>query len=253
MIKRYTSGSIISAVILASFTNVLAGWQDYLPKNVDSLVGQPETQSVASQLSQSEVVEGLKEALAKGVENAIKSLGRTDGYLGNDLVRIPMPDNLDTLAQGVRAVGGDAYVDEFVTTMNRAAEKAVPEAAEIFADAIRQMSIEDAKQILAGPDDAATQYFQKVAGPTLIERFHPIVENATASVGVTSAYKKMVSQAGPMLSMLGRPDVADLDGYVTEEGMDGLFTVIAQQEKQIRENPVARTTDLLKKVFGSAN
>ena len=253
MIKRYTSGSIVSAVILASFTNVLAGWQDYLPKNVDSLVGQPETQSVASQLSQSEVVEGLKEALAKGVENAIKSLGRTDGYLGNDLVRIPMPDNLDTLAQGVRAVGGDAYVDEFVTTMNRAAEKAVPEAAEIFADAIRQMSIEDAKQILAGPDDAATQYFQKVAGPTLIERFHPIVENATESVGVTSAYKKMVSQAGPMLSMLGRPDVADLDGYVTEEGMDGLFTVIAQQEKQIRENPVARTTDLLKKVFGSTN
>jgi len=252
MIKRYTSGSIVSAVILACFTNVLAGWQDYLPKKMDSLVGQPDTRSIASQLSQSEVVAGLKEALAKGVETAIKSLGRTDGYLGNDLVRIPMPDYLDTLAQGVRAVGGDAYVDEFVTTMNRAAEKAVPEAAEIFADAIRQMSIEDAKQILAGPDDAATRYFQQVAGPRLIERFHPIVENATESVGVTSAYKRMVSQAGPMLSMLGRPDMADLDGYVTEKGMDGLFTEIAQQEKQIRENPVARTTDLLKKVFGSA-
>jgi hypothetical protein len=164
MIKRYTSGSIVSAVILASFTNVLAGWQDYLPKNVDSLVGQPETQSVASQLSQSEVVEGLKEALAKGVENAIKSLGRTDGYLGNDLVRIPMPDNLDTLAQGVRAVGGDAYVDEFVTTMNRAAEKAVPEAAEIFADAIRQMSIEDAKQIRENPVARTTDLLKKVFG-----------------------------------------------------------------------------------------
>ena len=253
MIKKYTSSSILPVVILAGYSNVLAGWQDYLPKNIDGLLGQPETHSVASQLSQSEVVAGLKEALAQGVETAIKSLGRTNGYLGNDLVRIPMPDYLDTLAQGVRAVGGDAYVEEFVTTMNRAAEKAVPEVAEIFADAIRQMSIEDAKQILAGPDDAATRYFQQVAGPTLIERFHPIVENATESVGVTSAYKRMASQAGPMLSMLGRPDVADLDGYVTEKGIDGLFTVIAQQEKQIRENPVARTTDLLKKIFGSAN
>ena len=164
-----------------------------------------------------------------------------------------MPDSLDTLAQGVRAIGGDAYVDEFVTTMNRAAEKAVPEVAEIFADAIRQMSIEDAKQILAGPDDAATRYFQRVTGPRLTKRFHPIVENATESVGVTSAYKRMVSQPDPMLFMLGRQDMADLDSYVTEEGLDGLFTVIAQQEKQIRENPVARTTDLLKKVFGSAD
>ena len=252
MIKTYVSGSIVSAVILAGYTNVLAGWQDYLPKNLDGLVGQPETHAVASQLSQSEVVAGLKEALAQGVETAIKSLGRTDGYLGNDLVRIPMPDSLDTLAQGVRAIGGDAYVDEFITTMNRAAEKAVPETAEIFADAIRQMSIEDAKQILEGPDDAATRYLRQVAGPTLIERFRPIVEDATESVGVTSAYKKMVGKAGPMLSMLGRPDMADLDGYVTEKGMDGLFTEIAQQEKQIRENPVARTTDLLKNVFGSA-
>jgi len=252
MIKRLTSGSMVSAVILASFSSVLAGWQDYLPKNVDGLLGQPETQSVVSQLSQSEVAAGLKEALAQGVETAIKSLGRTDGYLGNDLVRIPMPDYLDTLAQGVRAVGGDAYVDEFITTMNRAAEKAVPETAEIFADAIRQMSIEDAKQILAGSDDAATRYFQQVAGPKLIERFHPIVVNATENVGVTSAYKVMLSQAGPMLSMLGQPDAANLDGYVTEKGVDGLFAVIAQQEKQIRENPVARTTDLLQKVFGSA-
>ena len=164
MIKQFTSVSMVSAVFLVSVSNVLAGWQDYLPKNVDGLLGQPETQSVVSQLSQSEVAAGLKEALAQGVETAIKSLGRTDGYLGNDLVRIPMPDYLDTLAQGVRAIGGDAYVDEFITTMNRAAEKAVPEAAKIFANAIRQMSIEDAKQILAGPDDAATQYFQRVAG-----------------------------------------------------------------------------------------
>jgi hypothetical protein len=253
MIKQFTSVSMVSAVILASTFNVMAGWRDYLPKDAGGLLWQPETQSLASQLSQSEVAAGLKEALAQGVETAIKSLGRTDGYLGNDLVRIPMPDYLDTLVQGVRAVGGDAYVDEFITTMNRAAEKAVPEAAEIFANAIRQMSIDDAKQILAGPDDAATQYFQRVAGPELVERFRPIVVYATESVGVTSAYKGMVGQAGPMLSMLGQPDAADLDGYVTNKAVDGLFTVIAQQEKQIRENPVARTTDLLKKVFGSVN
>lgn len=253
MIKQVTSVSIVSAVILASAFNVMAGWRDYLPKDADGLVGGPETGSVASQLSQSEVAAGLKEALAQGVETAINSLGRTDGFLGNDLVRIPMPEYLNTLAQGVRAIGGDAYVDEFITTMNRAAEKAVPAAAEIFANAIRQMSMDDAKQILAGPDDAATQYFQRVAGPELVERFRPIVGNATESVGVTSAYKGMVSQAGPMLSMLGQPDAPDLDGYVTTNAVDGLFTVIAQQEKQIRENPVARTTDLLKKVFGSAD
>ncbi len=253
MIKQFTSVSMVSVVFLVGVSNVLAGWQDYLPKDAGGLLGLPETESVTSQLSQSEVVAGLKEALAQGVETAIKSLGRTDGYLGNDLVRIPMPDYLDTLAQGVRAIGGDAYVDEFITSMNRAAEKAVPEAAKIFANAIRQMSIEDAKQILAGPDDAATQYFQRVAGPELVERFQPIVVNATKTVGVTSAYKGMVGQAGSMLSMLGQPDAADLDGYVTNKAVDGLFTVIAQQEKQIRDYPVARTTDLLKKVFGSIN
>ena len=249
MTTKLTTFSTILAVILASPSNVLAGWQDYLPKDVDGLLGR----SAATQLSQSEVAAGLKEALAQGVDTAIKSLGRTDGYLGNDLVRIPMPDYLETLAQAVRAIGGGAYVDEFITTMNRAAEKAVPEAAEIFAKAIRQMSIADAKQILAGPDDAATRYFQRVAGPELIERFRPIVATATESVGVTSAYNGMVDRAGPMLYMLGRPDAADLDGYVTKKAVKGLFTVIAQQEKQIREDPLARTTELMKKVFSSVH
>lgn len=252
MIKRLTSVCVMLTVILANASDILAGWQDYLPKDAAGLLEQPEVQSIAARLSQNEVAAGLKEALAQGVETAIESLGRTDGYLGNELVRIPMPAYLDTLAKVVTDAGGDAYVDEFITTMNRAAEKAVPEAAEIFSNAIRLMSIEDAKQILAGPDDAATQYFQRVAGPALVDRFRPIVVNATENVGVTSAYKSMASQAGPLFSMLGgQPASPDLDGYVTDKAVDGLFTVIAQQEKQIREDPLARTTDLMKKVFGS--
>ncbi len=253
MIERLESASIVLVLLLTSAASTPAGWRDYLPKDSAGLFGQPEIRSTAARLSESEVAAGLKEALAQGVENAIESLGRTDGFLGNELVRIPMPDYLHTLAQGVSQIGGDAYVDEFITAMNRAAEKAVTEAAEIFADAIRRMSIEDAKQILAGPDDAATRYFRRIAGTDLVDSFRPIVVNATENVGVTSAYKRMVSQAGPLLFMLGQPASRDLDGYVTDKAVDGLFTVIAQQEKEIRENPLARTTDLLQKVFDSAN
>ncbi len=244
---------LILTLMLGGTANVPADWRDYLSKDLGGLMGQAETQSLVSRLSESEVAKGLKEALAQGAETAIASLGRTDGYLGNTLVRIAIPQELDTLAQAARAVGGDAYVDEFITTMNRAAEQAVPEAAEIFANAIRQMSIEDAKQILAGPDDAATRYFRRVTEPELIGRFRPIVVNATENAGVTAAYKRMVRKVGPMLTMLGQPSGTDLDGYVTNKAMDGLFTLIAQQEKRIRENPAARTTDLLKRVFGSVD
>ncbi len=244
---------MILTLLLAGTSNVPAEWRDYLSRDLGGLLEQAQTQSAVSRLNESEVVQGLKEALAQGVETAIASLGRTDGYLGNALVRIPIPQELDTLAQTARALGGDAYVDAFITTMNRAAEKAVPEAAEIFANAIRRMSIEDAKQILAGHDDAATRYFRRAAESELVGRFRPIVAEATESAGVTAAYKRVVRQAGPVLSMLGPPVETDLDGYVTDRAVDGLFTLIAREEKRIRENPAARTTDLLNRVFGSVD
>ena len=134
--------------------------------------------------------------------------------------------------------------------MNHAAEQAVPQAAAIFCEAIENMSVEDAQGILTGPDDAATQYFRTHTEAALTAKMRPIVEDATARSGVTSAYKNMTARAGGMTSLLSG-DAADLDGYVTDQTLDGLFLMIAAEEKKIRENPLARSTDLLKKVFGA--
>ena len=161
-----------------------------------------------------------------------------------------MPPQLHQVEGALRTMGQSKMADEFVATMNHAAEKAVPVAASVFAGAITNMTVEDAKAILTGPSDAATQYFRKTSEPQLHEQFLPIVRAATAETGVTAAYKNLLQQAGPAASFLGT-DASDLDGYVTKKSLDGLFKMVAAEEKKIRENPVARTTDLLKKVFGS--
>jgi len=135
--------------------------------------------------------------------------------------------------------------------MTHAAEQAVPLAANVFAGAITNMTVTDAKAILTGPDDAATQYFRKTSEARLREKFLPIVRDATAKTGVTAAYKNLIQQAGPMAAFLGA-DAGDLDGYITQKALDGLFQMIAVEEKNIRQNPVARTTDLLKRVFSSS-
>ena len=132
--------------------------------------------------------------------------------------------------------------------MNRAAEQAVPVAADVFSDSVREMSIDDARKILTGPDDAATRYFEKTSSDTLKQKFLPIVKSATNSVGLTASYKNLVGKLGPMSSFINTESL-DLDNYVTDKAMEGLFLIVAREEKKIRENPVERTTDLLKKVF----
>ena len=161
-----------------------------------------------------------------------------------------MPDSLSWVEKSLRILHQDELADEFIATMNHAAEQAVPEAATIFGDAIQDMSMEDAKGILTGPDDSATQYFRTKTEAALTEKMRPIVEQATARTGVTSAYKNITASAGGLTSMLSS-DATDLDGYVTGKTLDGLFLMIAEEEKKIRENPLARSTDLLKKVFGA--
>jgi hypothetical protein len=231
---------------------VQAGWQDALQGDLGGVLGGGDSSSNAvSALSQTEMIGGLKEALAQGTETAINSLGKTDGFLANDLVKIPLPENVQKVADLARRLGGKKYVDEFVTTMNRAAESAVPEAATIFSDSIRDMSVQDAEKILSGADDSATQYFRETAGARLAEKFKPMVKQATDAAGVTTAYKNMVGQAGPMVSMLGGNDLTDVDGYVTNKAIDGLFKMIAAEEKRIRANPLASGSDLMKKVFSS--
>ena len=236
------------ALLVFVITPVQAGWLDQLK---DAVLGdEVVTESAVSELASDEIVSGLREALEKGVHIAVDLLSQMDGYFGNPKVRIPLPDHLQQVSDGLRMVGQGQYADEFELTMNRAAEAAAPEAKAIFMDAIRDMSIEDARKILDGADDAATQYFRKVGETRLRERMQPVVEQATAGAGVTNAYNGLVKN----LEFLGNvvdTQSLDLNNYVTGKALDGLFLLIAEEEKRIRENPVERTTDLLKKVFGS--
>lgn len=214
-------------------------------------------------LSEDQVVLGIKQALSNGVLQAVSQLGHQDGFLTNANVKIPMPDKLQTAEKTLRNLKQDKLADNFITTMNRAAELAVPEAANVFGDALKQMNIEDAKNILLGSNDAATQYFSKVSQTNLYAKFYPIVKKDTEEAGVTSAYKQMLAKTtGTTSKSLGSfgslvsntllsPDAMDIDAYVTNKTMDGLFKIMAEQEKLIRQNPAARATDVLQKVFGA--
>jgi len=237
-------------VCLTGSTAVVAGWSDYLDQLKES-VNIPAETAPAVNLTDAEMVSGLKEALDKGTRFAVDSLGKDGGFLNNSAVKIPMPDSLSWVEKSLRTLHQDELADEFIGTMNHAAEQAVPEAAAIFGDAIQDMSVEDAQGILTGPDDAATQYFRSNTEAALTAKMRPIVEDATARAGVTSAYKNMTARAGGMTSLLPA-GTTDLDGYVTGKTLDGLFLMIAAEEKKIREDPLARSTDLLKKVFGAS-
>lgn len=203
-----------------------------------------------STISATEINDGLKAALFQGVENAVKSLGRENGFLDNVRVKIPLPSALQKTEKTLRVLGQGKKVDEFVESMNHAAEKAVPVAIDIFLDAVKQMSFTDAKNILLSKqDDAATQFFRQTSEKRLSEKFRPIVEDFTAKVGVTQKYKELIGKYGFLGKVVGQ-DASDIDGYVTQKALDGLFLLMADEEKKIRTNPIGRTTDLLRKVFG---
>jgi hypothetical protein len=228
---------------------VHAGLSDYLDKLKGAMGDSaPAGAPAAGTLSNDDMVAGLKEALGKGTQYAVTALGKDGGFLDNAKVRIPMPGSLARVEKALRMLHQDRMADEFVASMNHAAERAVPEAAAVFRDAIKTMSLEDARGILAGPDDAATQYFRERTGPELTERMRPIVAAATSQAGVTATYKNMVAKAGGLGSLLSK-DTTDIDGYVTTKTLDGLFLMLAEEERRIRTNPVARTSELLKKVF----
>ncbi len=216
--------------------------------------------NAAAALTRDQVVGGLKEALGKGINRAVASLGCNNGFLTNRNVKIPLPESLQKVESALRLAGQGQLADDFVLSLNRAAEQAVPVAAGVFGDAMKQMTITDAKAILAGPPDAATQFFRRTTQTNLQAKFYPIVQHTTSSVGVTARYKQMTDKfnAGNTLGSLfgSKPalnfSAADIDAYVTGKAMDGLFKLVAEEEKNIRANPIARTTDLLQKVFGAA-
>ena len=191
---------------------------------------------------------GIKEALAVGTERAVQSLSRENGYFGNAAVKILMPSSIQKVADVARMAGYQKQVDEFVLSMNRAAEAAVPLASRHFGDAIRDMSLEDVRGILAGGDTAATDFFRRKTNDALYAAFKPIVSQKVSEVGTTRAYKNMMGRY-ESVPLVGKQSL-DLDDYVTNKSLDGLFHMVGEEEKKIRTNPAARTTDLLKTVFG---
>ena len=230
---------VFTALLLVSIFSCFAGAQT--------------NRGTSSKVSDNEIAGGLKEALGKGVKFAITSLGKENGYLGNNRVKIPLPGTLRKLEKGLRVAGQGRSVDEFIASMNHAAEKAVPVAVDVFVDAIKRMTFDDARKILfSGQDDSATLFFRRTSEETLRDKFRPIVEEFTAKTGVTQKYKAMIGKAGFAAQFLGR-DATDLDAYVTQKALDGLFLLIADEEKKIRKNPIGRTTNLLRKVFGVLN
>lgn len=209
----------------------------------------PGEQNSATTLDSSTMVSGLKEALSVGSKRAIETVSQTDGYLGNPQIRIPLPPQVEKVGSLMRQVGMSDLADEFQTSMNRAAEEAAPEATSIMVDAIKNMTIEDARNILNGPDNAATQYFREQTSGRLTELFKPSIENSLDQVGSTRYYNQLSDRVASV-PVVGKQLNVDLPDYVTQKALDGLFTMLALEEKKIRENPAARTTELLKTVFG---
>jgi len=193
-------------------------------------------------------VAGIKEALAVGTQRAVASLGRQDGYFGNAAVKILMPSSIQKVAEVARMAGYQKQVDQFILSMNRAAEAAAPLASRYFGDAIRDMSVDDVRGILGGGETAATEFFRGKTHDKLYAAFKPVVSQKVSEVGATNAYKNMMGryESVPMM----RSQSLDLDDYVTNKSLDGLFHMVGEEEKKIRTNPAARTTDLLKSVFG---
>lgn len=194
-------------------------------------------------------IAGIKEALAVGTGRAVESLARVDGYYGNEAVRILMPSSIRRIADIAKAAGYQRQVDDFVLSMNRAAEAAVPMAADMFRDAIRGMTLDDVRGILAGGETAATEFFRRSTEERMYAAFKPVVARRIGEVGATRAYRDMVAPY-EKLPIVGSQTSLDLDHYVTTQALDGLFRMVGREESRIRADPAARTTDLLRTVFG---
>ncbi|MDA8156084.1 MAG: DUF4197 domain-containing protein [Actinomycetota bacterium] len=219
-----------------------AGWlEDVMKQAGVSLNSKPDPDD-------STIAAGLQQALSIGAKNAVRGVSRKDGYFANLEIKILMPGKIRRVADVLVDIGFQKPVDDFVLSMNRAAEKAAPDALPIFADAIKQMTFADAKNILDGGDTAATEYFQRKTRDRLYNEFKPIISASMDRVGCTRSYKIMIGKYEAM-PFMGKKSF-DLDDYVTNKALDGLFYELGQEEKKIRTDPAARVTDLLRLVFG---
>ncbi len=192
---------------------------------------------------------GLREALVKGSQVAVEALGKQDGFFGNGKVKIPLPESAQKVEKVMRQFGMGKQADELILTLNRAAEAAVPEAKALLVDSVKKMSVQDAKAILTGGQDSATQYFKRTTSDQLRAKFLPIVKKATAKVQLAQKYDEY-AEKGVKFGLLKKED-ANLDNYVTQKALDGLFVMVAEEEARIRQNPAEAATSILKKVFGA--
>ena len=202
----------------------------------------------ATSLSSAQASSGLKEALSRGVTTAISETGKPGGYENNPLIKIGMPDRLKSVEKGLRMIGMGSQVDKFEHSMNAAAEQAAPAAKNILMQALKSMTFDDAMKILTGGNTAGTEYFKRTTSAQVSDAFRPIVVKAMASNGVTDEFDGLMKSASQMPFV--KAQSLDINNYVLEKSVDGLFTMMGEQEKQIRSNPAARVTPLLKAVFG---
>ncbi len=239
--RIFITGLFIAFITLNG-PSAIAGIDDFL-KGIKKAIG------LSEGLSESKIIKGIKEALQVGTGNAVKMVSRMDGYYKNPNIRIPLPAEVQKVEKFLKAIGYGAQVDAFKLSMNRAAEKAAPEAKVILWDTIKQMSFVDARKILDGRENEATLYFKDKTRGKLGQLFKPIIHTAMSQGGVTRKYQELETKAQsiPFIKMLS----FDLAQYVTDRALDGLFFMLAEEERKIRTDPAARVTDLLKDVFGS--
>lgn len=222
-----------------AFTGLFAGFLFVVSSHAASL----------ADISGQDAGGGLKEALTQGAGKAVGLLGKTDGFLKNKKVKIPLPESMQKVEGLMRGLGMDKQADELITAMNRAAEAAVPEAQALLVDAVKEMSIEDAKAILTGGDDSATRYFKQKTSEPLGKKFLPIVKQAIEKVKLAKTYEKFAKK-GEQFGLVKEEDT-HLENYVTKKALDGLFLMIADEEKAIRKNPLGAAGSLAQKVFGA--
>jgi uncharacterized protein DUF4197 len=212
-------------------------------------VGVPAFSAGLESISNADASGGLKQALTDGSAAAVAKLGAENGYFGNPKVRIPLPPSLQKIEGAMRLMGMKKQADDLVLSMNRAAEAAAPEAKALLVESVKKMSVQDAKGILTGGDTAATEYFRRTTESQLTQRYLPIVKKATDRVGLAQQYNSLAGQ-GAALGLI-KEDQATIERYVTKKALDGLYLMIAEQEKAFRQNPVGATSDIVKKVFGA--
>jgi hypothetical protein len=235
---------VIIAVLMLFSRHASAGLLDDVIKAVD----QPSQKASQETPDDKTTASGLKEALNIGTKNAVKEISKVDGYFGNEAIKILLPEKIRKAGDMLGTVGYKKEVDDFVLSMNRAAEKAAPKAVPIFVDAIKHMTFDDAQKILRGGNTAATDFFKEKTRTRLFEEFKPVVTGSMDKVGVAQSYNKMTA-GYENIPFMKKEDI-DLDNYVTNKSLDGLFHMVGQEEQKIRTDPASQVTDLLRKVFG---